>query len=116
MKRLKKFFDNPNKLTLANCKDGKQYIKKLVVDKTTGEVIQAKSILELNQEAIEKDRKFAGYLLYVTDIPRVQDNEDRSFDKLAKEGYRVVFKDDLEIVEIAGKRNDIEDCFRQMKT
>ena len=116
LKRLKKFFDNPNKLTLANCKDGKQYIKKLVVDKTTGEVIQAKSILELNQEAIEKDRKFAGYLLYVTDIPRVQDNEDRSFDKLAKEGYRVVFKDDLEIVEIAGKRNDIEDCFRQMKT
>ncbi len=116
VKRAEKFIANPSKLNLSNCKDGKQYIKKIVTDKKTGEVIKAKSYLELLTEEIEKDRKYAGYILYVTDIPRAKDDEDGSFTKMKALGYRVVFQDDLEIVKVAGRRTDIEDCFRTMKS
>ena len=116
IERAKKFINNPSRLTYKNCQDGKQYIEKIVVDKKTGEVLKDKSVLSLNSNLIEKDRKYAGYILYVTDIPRLKDNEDGSFTKAAKQGYRVEYKEDIEIIKIAGRRNDIEDCFRKMKT
>ena len=52
--------------------------------------------------------------LYVTDIPR-QGDLDGEFMKMESEGCRVKPMDDIRIVEIAGKRNDIEACFREMK-
>lgn len=116
VERAKKFLKNPSRLSLKNCQDGKQYIRKIEVDTKTGEVLLDKSVLELDEEAIEKERRFAGYMLYVTDIPREQDNLDGEFDRMKKLGYRVEYMTDLQIVEIAGKRNDIEDCFRQMKS
>lgn len=116
VKRAMAFIEKPSKLTYANCQDGKQYIKKIAVDKKTGEVLKAKSVLELKLDEIEKDRKYAGYILYVTDIPREKDDADGKFAEMKKNGYRVEFKEDLGIVEIAGRRNDIEACFETMKS
>lgn len=116
LERARGFIDNPSKLSYARCQDGKEYIRKVVVDRKTGEIIKDKSVLEINEDTVAKDRRFAGYILYVTDIPRKQDDEDGSFTKAAKDGLALRYKTDMEIVEIAGKRNDIEDCFRQMKT
>lgn len=116
VERARNFIKSPSKLSYSNCKDGKQYVRKITVDKNTGEVIKEKSQLELRTEDIEKDRKYAGYMFFVTDIPRKEDDLDGSFTRLRKDGYRVEFMDDIEIAKIAGKRNDIEDCFRKMKT
>ena len=116
VERATKLINNPSKLNFSNCTDGKQYIRKLVVDSKTGEILKDKSLLELKTEEIENDRKYAGYMFYVTDIPRKKDDEDGFFTKLKKDGYRVEFMDDIEVAKIAGKRNDIEDCFRKMKT
>lgn len=116
VERAKKFLKNPSLLSYRNCQDGKEYVKKAVFDDRTGEVIEARSVLELDEEKIAEERKTAGYMLYVTDIPREQDDLDGEFGKLKRLGYRVEYMDDREIVEIAGKRNDIEDCFRQMKS
>lgn len=115
VEKAKKFIKNPSKLNFKYCSDGKQYIEKIVLD-DNGEVIKEKSILKLKNDDIEKDRKYAGYMCFVTDIPRIEDNLDGSFTKLRKQGYRIEFMDDLEIAKIAGKRNDIENCFRNMKT
>lgn len=116
VERAKRFLKNPSRLSFRNCQDGKQYIEKIAFDSKTGEIIEDKSILRLKTEDIEKDRRFAGFMCYVTDIPRAEDDSDGSFTKLKRQGYRVEFMDDIEIAEIAGKRNDIEDCFRNMKT
>ena len=116
VERAKKFLKNPSLLSYRNCQDGKEYVRKAVFDDRTGEVIEARSVLELDEEKIAAERKAAGYMLYVTDIPREQDDLDGEFGKLKRLGYRVEYMDDREIAEIAGKRNDIEDCFRQMKS
>lgn len=114
VERAEKFIKNPSKLSLKNCQDGKQYIERIAYDPGTGEVLREKSALRLRDDAIAEDRKYAGYVVYVTDIPRAED-VDEGFIEDKEEGHRVVPEDDLGIVRIAGKRNDIESCFRTMK-
>ena len=115
VERAKSFIKSPSKLSLKNCQDGKQYIKRIAYDPETGEVSREKSALLLDEGKIAEERKWAGYIVYVTDIPREEDL-DRDFVKAEREGHRVVPEDDLGIVGIAGRRNDIEACFREMKS
>lgn len=115
VERAGKFIKSPSRLSLRNCQDGKQYIRKIAFDPKTGEVSRERSVLSLSEEEIAKDRKYAGYVVYVTDIPRAEDM-DEDFVKEGREGHRVVPQDDLGIVGIAGRRNDIEACFREMKS
>lgn len=115
VERAKRFIKSPSRLSLKNCQDGKQYIEKIAYDPGTGEVLPDKSVLRLRDEEIAKDRKYAGYVVYVTDIPRAEDI-DEDFEKEEEEGHRMVPEDDMGIVKIAGRRNDIEACFRTMKT
>ena len=65
---------------------------------------------------IEKEKKFAGYICYSTNIF----SKDKTSEMLVKEyvenGYTYIEKSDLEIIKIAGKRVEIEDFFRIMKT
>lgn len=118
-KRIEKanhFIKNPAKLNKSQATDGKQYITKIVYDKKTGEIIESDSILTLNEEMIEKEKKFAGYICYSTNIF----SKDKTSEMLVKEyvenGYTYIEKSDLEIIKIAGKRVEIEDFFRIMKT
>lgn len=106
---------NPSKLSLAKCSDGKEYIKKLVVDKN-GEIIKGKSELVLSNDKIEEEKALAGYYAYVTDIPSNEDKDEEYRNSLKKDGLRCVPLDDMEIIKIGGNRNDIEECFRIMKT
>lgn len=41
VKRAQRFVDSPGKLSFKNCQDGKEYIKKIVIDKD-GELVKAK--------------------------------------------------------------------------
>ena len=92
--RAKDIIRHPRKYDKVNSRDGKQYIKKVVYDKD-GLVSVEQSSLELDYSLIDNDRKFAGYSAIVTDL----------FDM-----------DVLQIIKIASRRFEIEDCFRQMKT
>ena len=85
---------NPSKFDKVSSTDGKQYIKKIVFDEN-GEIIVENSTLSLDEEAIEKEIKYAGYGAIVTDL----------FDEDVKT-----------IIDVAKNRWEIEDCFRQMKT
>ncbi len=80
-----------------------------------GEVIKAKSELVLSQEKIE-EKALAGYYAYVTDIPSKEAKHAEYREELVRNGLRCVPLDDIEIIEIGGKRNDIEEYFRIMKT
>ena len=115
VERARKLIESPSKLSLKNCQDGKQYVEKIAFDPKTGEVLKEKSVLRLREDDIARDRKYAGYIVYVTDIPREEDL-DEDFVKADREGHRVIPMDDKGIVTVAGRRNDIESCFRTMKT
>lgn len=93
-KKARDIIANPSKYDKVSSTDGKQYIKKLTYD-ANGEICVEKSMLVMDKELIEKERKYAGYGAIVTDL----------FDKSV-----------IEIIEIASNRWEIEDCFRQMKT
>ncbi|MGN1296011.1 MAG: IS1634 family transposase [Bacilli bacterium] len=93
-KKARDIISNPSKYDKVSSSDGKQYIQKVCYD-DNGEIIIEKSTLNLNTELIEKEKKYAGYGAIVTDL-----FNESVFD----------------IINIAFKRWEIEDCFRQMKT
>lgn len=118
-KRVKKAVEiikNPSKLTFNSCSDGKELIKKIEIDLKTGEINKNKSILELDNDKIEREKKLAGFYAFVTDIPDFDDFENQEVQKLNKDGFCFKPKTTIEILRIAGKRVEIENCFRIMKT
>ena len=116
LKRAKEIINNPSKLTFNNCTDGKEFIKKIEIDKKTGEINKSKSILEIDETRVEKEKKFAGFYAFVTDIPGQNDLSQEEINKHKKHGINVNPKSAIEILKIAGKRVEIENCFRIMKT
>ena len=92
--KAKDIIKNPSIEDKVSSKDGKQYIKKIVYD-SNGEIIPEQSELVLNTDKINKEKQFAGYGAIVTDLFNM---------------------DVIEIIKIASRRYEIEDCFRQMKT
>lgn len=115
VKRAKRFIANPSSLSLSKCQDGKEYLRKVTID-SDGVLIPNKSIFSLNDEMIAKEKAEAGFYGLVTDIPSEGDFTEEEIAKLRFDGYRYVPKDPVSIIDIAGKRNDIETCFKEMKT
>lgn len=115
VKRAQRFIDSPSKLSFKNCQDGKEYIKKIVIDKD-GELVKAKSIIALDEDKIEKEKRNAGYDCLVTDIPGLGDFTESEILEAEKDGRLVNPKTPEEVIAIASKRNSIEDVFRCMKT
>src|SRR5574344_253123 len=111
----KKIIESPSRLSLSKCSDGKEYIKKIVFNKE-GEIIKEKSQLVLSQEKIDKEKELAGYYAMVTDIPSNKESDWEYRQELTKNGLLCHPLDDIEIIKICGKRVEIEDCFRMMKT
>lgn len=67
--------NNPSKYDKINSQDGKEYIKKISFNKKTGEIEEKESILELDKEKIELEKREAGYFCVVTDIPSFSEEE-----------------------------------------
>ena len=116
VKRAKEIIKNPSRLTFNSCSDGKELIKRIEFDKKTGEINESKSILELDDEKIEREKRFAGFYAFVTDIPAFGDLGKEEARRLGKQGFNVKPKTAIEILKIAGRRVEIENCFRLMKT
>lgn len=94
LNKAKDIIKNPSNYDKVSTTNGKQYIKKIVFD-NNGEIIVEQSLLQLDLELIEKEKKFAGYGALVTDL----------------------FNENVTtLLNIAAGRWEIEDCFRQMKT
>lgn len=66
---------NVQKYNKKNCVGASKYVKHLVFDKKTGEIIQAKSQLSLDEEKIAEEEKYDGYYAIVTSEMDKIDNE-----------------------------------------
>ena len=66
---------NVQKYNKKNCYGASKYIKHLVFDKKTGEIIEAKSQLSLDEEKIKEEEKYDGYYAIVTSEMDKTDDE-----------------------------------------
>lgn len=64
--KIEKFINNPSLLNASNSFGVKKYFKKMMIDKTTGEVLKAKPTYVFNQEKYERDIALDGYYCIVT--------------------------------------------------
>ena len=66
---------NVQKYNKKNCYGASKYVKHLVFDKNTGEIIEAKSQLSLDEDKIAEDEKLDGYYAIVTSEMDKTDSE-----------------------------------------
>ncbi len=64
--KIEKFINNPSLLNASNSFGIKKYFKKMMIDKTTGEVLKTKPTYIFNQEKYERDLALDGYYCIVT--------------------------------------------------
>ncbi|MBI9030559.1 IS1634 family transposase [bacterium] len=64
--KIEKFINNPSLLNASNSFGVKKYFKKMMIDKTTGEVLKTKPVYVFNQEKYERDIALDGYYCIVT--------------------------------------------------
>jgi len=96
--KIEKFIKKPSLLNASNSFGIKKYFKKIVVDKQTGEVLNAKPSYIFNQEKYERDLALDGYYCIVTnDLSLEPLDIIRHYHELSKieESFRVT-KSDLE--------------------
>ena len=73
--KAKELIGNVQKFNKANSYGASKYVKHLVFDKDTGEIIAAKSQLSLDEEKIKEEEKYDGYYAIVTSEMNKTDNE-----------------------------------------
>ena len=66
---------NVQKYNKKNCYGASKYVKHLVFDKNTGEIIEAKSQLSLDEEKIAEEEKLDGYYMIVSSEMEKTDDE-----------------------------------------
>ena len=66
---------NVQKYNKKNCYGASKYVKHLVFDKNTGEIIEAKSQLSLDEDKIAEEEKLDGYYAIVTSEVEKTDSE-----------------------------------------
>lgn len=73
--KAKDLIGNVQKYNKKNCYGASKYVKHLVFDKNTGEIIEAKSQLSLDEDKIAEEEKLDGYYAIVTSEINKTDNE-----------------------------------------
>ena len=73
--KAKDLIGNVQKYNKKNCYGASKYVKHLVFDKDTGEIIEAKSQLSLDEEKIKEEEKYDGYYAIVTSEMDKTDDE-----------------------------------------
>ena len=73
--KAKDLIGNIRKYNKKNCYGASKYVKHLVFDKNTGEIIEAKSQLSLDEEKIAEEEKLDGYYMIVTSEMEKTDDE-----------------------------------------
>lgn len=75
IEKAKQLIGNPIKYNKANSHGASKYVKHLVFDKKTGEIVVAQSILSLNEEKLKEEEKYDGYYAIVTSEYKKTDDE-----------------------------------------
>lgn len=75
IEKAKDLIGNVQKYNKKNCVGASKYVKHLVFDEKTGEIIKAKSKLSLDEEKIAEEEKYDGYYLIVTSEMDKTDDE-----------------------------------------
>lgn len=75
IEKAKQLIDNPIKYNKANSHGASKYVKHLVFDKKTGEIVLTQSILSLNEEKLREEEKYDGYYAIVTSEYKKTDDE-----------------------------------------
>ena len=75
IEKAKDLIGNVQKYNQKNCVGASKYVKHLVFDKKTGEIIEAKSQLSLDLDKIAKEEKYDGYYAIVTSEMDKTDDE-----------------------------------------
>ena len=75
IEKAKELIGNVQKFNKKNCYGAAKYIKQLVFDKNTGEIIVAKSKLSIDEEKIAEEEKYDGYYAIVTSEMDKSDDE-----------------------------------------
>ena len=73
--KAKDLIGNVQKYNKKNCYGASKYVKHLVFDKNTGEIIEAKSQLSLDEEKIAEEEKLDGYYAIVSSEFNKKDDE-----------------------------------------
>ena len=73
--KAKDLIGNVQKYNKKNCYGASKYVKHLVFDKNTGEIIEAKSQLSLDEEKIAEEEKLDGYYVIVSSEMDKTDDE-----------------------------------------
>lgn len=76
--KAKDLIGNVQKYNKKNCYGASKYVKHLVFDKNTGEIIEAKSKLSLDEDKILEEEKLDGY--YVITTSEMQKGDDEIID------------------------------------
>ena len=75
IEKAKDLIGNVQKYNQKNCVGASKYVKHLVFDKNTGEIIEAKSQLSLDLDKIAEEEKYDGYYAIVTSEMNKSDDE-----------------------------------------
>ena len=75
IEKAKDLIGNVQKYNQKNCVGASKYVKHLVFDKNTGEIIEAKSQLSLDLDKIAEEEKYDGYYAIVTSEMDKTDDE-----------------------------------------
>ena len=75
IEKAKDLIGNVQKYNQKNCVGASKYVKHLVFDKNTGEIIEAKSRLSLDLDKIAEEEKYDGYYAIVTSEMDKTDDE-----------------------------------------
>ena len=75
IEKAKELIGNVQKFNKKNCYGAAKYVKHLVFDSKTGEIIVAKSQLSIDEEKIAEEEKYDGYYAIVTSEMDKSDNE-----------------------------------------
>ena len=73
--KAKNLIGNIRKYNKKNCYGASKYVKHLVFDKNTGEIIEAKSQLSLDEDKIAEEEKLDGYYMIVSSEMEKTDDE-----------------------------------------
>lgn len=77
IQRAKDLIQHPKKYDRVTAKGSSAYVKNISFDKTTGEIIEGKTLL-LDEEKIQEEEKYDGYYSIVTSELTMSDEEMRS--------------------------------------
>jgi transposase len=74
IKKAKDIIKNPSGYNKYNVFGAAKYVKHLEYDSETGEIIEAKSIIQFNDEKLEEDEKYDGYYIITTNAYNKDDS------------------------------------------